>query len=127
MTDVNIIWTHALAALLAVVSGGILLYGKKGTPWHKRLGWLWVVIMMVVACSGFFIRELREDGSMSWIHVLSVWTIVSLVLAVVAVKYHHVTLHKYVMIATFVGLTTAGLFSLLPDRFFGTIFLAASL
>ena len=32
---------HAVAAMLAVLLGGIQLAGKKGGMWHRSLGYLW--------------------------------------------------------------------------------------
>ena len=40
---------HAIAAMVAVILGGIRLYMKKGGAIHKLLGRLWVGLMLVVS------------------------------------------------------------------------------
>ena len=40
---------HLVAVVPAVVIGVVQLASKKGTPRHRRLGWIWVASMIVVA------------------------------------------------------------------------------
>jgi uncharacterized membrane protein len=74
--------SHALAALAAVVLGGWQLTMQKGTRHHRALGWIWVGLMAYVAGSSFLISELRLWGAFGPIHLLSAWTLGSLVMAV---------------------------------------------
>ena len=90
---------HALAALLAVILGGIQLAMKKGTRLHKALGWIWTVIMAVVAITSFFIHEIKLWGQYSPIHLLSLWTLISLGLAIYFAKIGKIKRHKQVMVA----------------------------
>ena len=108
---------HAVAAMLAVVLGGIQLAGKKGGMWHRSLGYLWVGLMMIVSFSSFFIHEIRLWGAFSPIHLLSLWTIFSVGLAIYFVKVGKIKRHKQVMIALYVfALLLTGAFTLLPGR-----------
>lgn len=50
---------HALAAISAVILGGVQLSMKKGGLFHKQLGRVWVGLMLVVSFSSFFIHELK--------------------------------------------------------------------
>ena len=50
---------HAIAALAAMVLGGLQLWGPKGTRNHRTLGHIWVGLMAIVAFSGFFIHVLK--------------------------------------------------------------------
>ncbi len=68
--------THALAAMLAVILGGLQLASTKGTTQHRMLGWIWVLLMAYVSISSFFISELKLWGAFSPIHLLSAWTAV---------------------------------------------------
>ena len=61
---------HALAAMAAFAIGVAQLSAPKGTPRHRAVGWLWVLLMLVVAVSAFFIHTIRLWGrgapSISW-------------------------------------------------------------
>ena len=82
LSQVMPIPSHALAAMASVVLGGAQLASAKGTARHRALGWAWVGLMTFVAISSFFISELRLWGAFSPIHLLSIWTLFSLVMAV---------------------------------------------
>ena len=81
---------HAIAALVAMVLGGLQLWGPKGTRNHRTLGYIWVGLMAIVAFSGFFIHVLKLFGPFSPIHLLSVLTLASLWYAIRAARrgYH---------------------------------------
>ena len=108
--------SHILLAVFAVFFGLKNLISKKGDKTHKVIGWIWVLLMLYVSISSFWIKELN-DGTYSWIHLLSVWVIISLTLAIYFIKKGKLILHKIFMIGTFIGLSVAGLFTLLPGRF----------
>ena len=111
-----VIVTHAVMAGLALVVGGAVLARRKGTPSHRLLGWVWVVLMASVASLSFAIRF---DG-FSWIHGLSVYTLLSLVFGVAHARRRQVQAHRITMISIFVGaLVITGLFTLLPQRLIG--------
>lgn len=57
---------HVAAVLPAVPLGGWLLLARKGTKAHKRLGKVWLVLMLVTATSAIFIQT---SGGFSWIHL----------------------------------------------------------
>ena len=81
---------HAIAALVAMVLGGLQLWGLKGTRNHRTLGYIWVGLMAIVAFSGFFIHVLKLFGPFSPIYLLSVLTLASLWYAIRAARrgYH---------------------------------------
>ena len=108
---------HAIAAMVAIILGGIQLYMKKGGMLHKILGRLWVGLMLIVSISSFFIHEIKLWGLYSPIHLLSIWTIFSLGLAIYFVRIGNIKRHKQVMIALYVfALILTGFFTLLPGR-----------
>ncbi|SDF97626.1 Uncharacterized membrane protein [Limimonas halophila] len=111
------IQVHAFAAILAFVAGLVQLAGPKGTVPHRVLGWGWVIAMLVVAGSSFWIHELRVVGRWSPIHLLSILTLATLPLAVLAAHRHRVDRHKRAMVSLFVGaLVIAGIFTFVPGR-----------
>lgn len=112
-----VIVLHTSAAALAVVLGAWLLWARKGHRAHRIGGWIWVACMATVAGISFAIR--RPDG-FSWIHGLSVFTLVTLATGVAAARAHRVRAHRSNMIALYVGaLVITGLFTLLPGRLIG--------
>jgi uncharacterized membrane protein len=111
-----VIGLHLAAALLSLVVGAVLLAREKGTPSHKRLGRLWVALMLVVALSSFWILEIRDGAGFSVIHLLSAWTLVSLAFAVYFIRRGNVRAHKGFMVGTLLGLAGAGMGALAPGR-----------
>lgn len=108
---------HAFAAMTAFALGVVQLAAPKGTLPHRTLGWIWVVLMLVVSVSAFFIHELRLWGPWSPIHLLAIFTLVMLPVAVWAAHRHEVNRHRRTMIGIFVGaLVIAGLFTFVPGR-----------
>jgi uncharacterized membrane protein len=110
------ILVHVFAALGAVVIGGAMLALKKGTPVHRLFGRTWVVLMLTTALVSFGIRT---SGHFSWIHLLSVGTLLGLGASVYAVAHGRIHAHRRGMTATYIGLVVAGIFTLLPGRRLG--------
>ena len=111
-----VIVAHAAMAGAALLVGGAVLVRRKGTPSHRVLGWAWVVLMASVASISFTIRF----NGFSWIHGLSVCTLVALVFGVAHARRRNVQAHRITMISIFVGaLVITGLFTLLPQRLLG--------
>jgi uncharacterized membrane protein len=108
---------HAFTAMAAFALGAVQLSAPKGTLPHRTAGWIWVALMVIVAVSSFFIHDLRIWDAWSPIHLLSVFTLAMLPLAVMHARRHRVDRHRRAMIAIFVGaLVIAGLFTLAPGR-----------
>ncbi len=112
------IQVHAVAALLSLGVGGAVLSARKGTSIHKAAGWAWIVLMTATAVSSFWILEIRQN-SFSPIHLLSIFTLVSLALAVWWRRKGNITGHARAMQGAFFGLLGAGLFTILPGRIIG--------
>jgi uncharacterized membrane protein len=108
---------HALAAMAAFAIGVAQLGAPKGTPRHRAVGWLWVLLVLVVAVSAFFIHTIRLWGPWSPIHLLAIFTLVMLPIAVLHAHRHHVAQHRTAMISIFLGaLVIAGIFTFYPGR-----------
>lgn len=102
-----LIAAHATTALVCLLLGGYqLLRRTKGDRSHRLTGWIWVAGMTFVSTSSFAVRELR-DGRLSLLHVLSVVTLVSLVMGVVAVRRRNITRHRASMRGSWFGLVGA--------------------
>jgi uncharacterized membrane protein len=108
---------HALAAMAAFVLGVVQFAAPKGTLPHRTIGAIWVALMVTVAVSSFWIHQLRLVGPWSPIHLLSIFTLLMLPLAVWKAHTHQVAAHRRAMIFLFSGaLVVAGLFTLVPGR-----------
>ena len=108
---------HAFAAMAAFALGLVQFAAPKGTLPHRTIGWIWVVLMAVVAISALWIHEIRLVGPFSPIHLLSIFVPVMLVLAIRYARRHNVSGHRKAMMSIFFGaLIVAGLFTLLPGR-----------
>ena len=109
--------SHALLASLAVLLGGLQLSRAKGTAEHRILGWIWVALMAYVAASSFLISEIKMWGAYSPIHLLSAWTLISLVMAIFHARRGNIRQHKIWMVLLYVlALLITGLFTLWPGR-----------
>jgi uncharacterized membrane protein len=112
-----VIQVHAFAAMAAFALGIVQFAAPKGTIPHRAVGWLWVMLMTAVAVSAFFIHEIRMWGPWSPIHLLAIFTLTMLPLAVLHARKHRVKDHRGAMISIFIGgLVVAGAFTFLPGR-----------
>lgn len=118
-----IILAHLAGAVTALVLGAAQLASPKGTPSHRARGYAWVTLMLGVSLSSFWIMEIREGAGWSLIHLLSVWTLISLGVALWAIRRGNVRLHRGFMVGTFLGLIGAGLGAFAPDRLLNHWFL----
>lgn len=108
---------HVYAALLAFVTGAWVLWRRKGNSSHKRWGKVWVVLMVITASTSFFINEIRLLGPFSPIHLISLWTMIALYLAIKQVRLGNIESHKRSMKATFIGaMGIAGALAFAPGR-----------
>ena len=90
---------HCVAAMACYSWWCAILY-EKGRI-HKLIGRTWIGLMVVVSVSSFFIHKIELWGAYSPIHLLSVWTIFSLGLAIYYVRVGNIKRHKQVMIALY--------------------------
>ncbi|HEY0844199.1 MAG TPA: DUF2306 domain-containing protein [Noviherbaspirillum sp.] len=113
-----LIIVHIATATGALVFGGATLAMRKGTPTHRVFGRLWVALMVATALVSFGIQS---RGHFSWIHLLSVGTLVGLAASIFAVIRGNISAHRRGMAGTYIGLAIAGAFTLLPGRRLGDL------
>jgi uncharacterized membrane protein len=112
-----IVQWHIAGALVALAPGTAVLFMRKGTRIHRRIGWFWV--------GAFWWRSHRSGspafrpGQFSLIHLLSILTLVTLPFAIWARRVGRITSHRAAMISLYVSLVAAGAFTLLPNRLIG--------
>lgn len=111
----------AIQAHLAAVTGALVLgtwnmIGAKGTAAHRLRGRLFLLLMIVAALSSFGIHALNR-GSLSFLHVLSSFTLVMVPLGWWSARTGHLTTHRWTMIGLYFGaLWIPGVLTLLPGR-----------
>jgi len=113
---------HLATALVALLVGLAILARTKGTAAHKALGRVWVGAIAVTALVSFAIRG---DGDFSWIHALSVWSLISIAMGIAAIRRGNVRGHRVWMLSLYAGTAVAGAFTLLPSRLLGKFFFGA--
>jgi uncharacterized membrane protein len=103
--------------MAAFALGIVQLAAPKGTLPHRTIGFIWVALMAVIAVSAFFIHKIRLWGPWSPIHLLAIFTLIILPLAVWRAHTHAVRAHRNSMLGLFFGaLVIAGLFTFVPGR-----------
>jgi uncharacterized membrane protein len=104
----------ALAAILAI------LVLPKGRVTHRWLGRLAAGALVLSALSSFGIQA---RGHFSWLHTLSVVTLLNVAWAVWSIRQGRVAAHKRAMMAGAGGLFVAGLFATFaPGRYLYGVF-----
>ena len=101
-----LIAAHASGALLALVLGAVMVFRRKGDHAHRRIGRVWMALMYWVVLSSFGITRL-DPGHFSWIHLLSVWTFISLTVAWRAARRGDVQQHRGWVLGSYGGLLGA--------------------
>ncbi|MGI8843529.1 MAG: DUF2306 domain-containing protein [Gemmatimonadaceae bacterium] len=51
-------WFHTATAVAALASGAAVLIRRKGTRWHRRAGWTYVVSMILLNVTALMIYRL---------------------------------------------------------------------
>jgi uncharacterized membrane protein len=108
---------HLAATLTALPLGGFVLWRRKGDAGHKLLGRAWALLMLAAAISSYWLRTIT--GGFSFIHLLSVLTIVSVPLGIYYARRGNIPAHLKTMRGLYIGLCVAGLFALSPSRTVG--------
>jgi uncharacterized membrane protein len=107
---------HLWTVIPAIPLGGYVMLARKGTVRHRLLGRLWMALMLVTAGSTVFIRNLN-NGQFSWIHLLTLLTMIALPLAILSARQHRIADHRRHMLVFYSGsMLIAGFFTLLPGR-----------
>ena len=108
---------HAFPALAAFALGLVQLAAPKGTLPHRAMGWIWIVLMSLVAISSFFIHTICTVGPFSIIHLLSIVTLAILPIGVMRARRRDIRGHRRSMQLLFLGaLLVAGVFTFMPGR-----------
>jgi uncharacterized membrane protein len=130
MTLTPLIAVHMTAALLAIATGPVALWARRGRQQHPRLhrafGYAWVTLMVITAVSALFIRDfsLPNVAGYTPIHILVPVTLAGLFGAFWMLARGNVEGHRRIMQRLYIGAClVAGAFTLLPQRYLGRLVL----
>ncbi len=107
---------HIGTVLPALPLGAYVLLRRKGGRLHRVLGRIWAGMMVTTAISSFWLGE----KGLSFIHIFSVMTLISVPLAIFWIRRGNVERHRRTMTNVYIGLVVAGLFSFAPGRLLET-------
>ncbi|HSV36339.1 MAG TPA: DUF6622 family protein [Ramlibacter sp.] len=123
-----LIAVHATAALLALVTGPVALWARRGGAHrprlHRAFGYAWVTLMVVTAVSAFFIRggNLPNIDGLGPVHLLIPMVFLGLFRAFQHLARGNIRGHrKLMLILYFSACVGAGVFTLLPGRLLGEL------
>lgn len=51
---------HLISSIIALITGSLVLLMKKGTIWHKRIGYIYLVSMVLLLLTAFMIYRLFD-------------------------------------------------------------------
>lgn len=108
-----VITLHAVSALVVLLLGPLQILRRRRDRAHRILGGVWAAAMVVTCLSSF---GMIDDG-LSWLHGLSVWTLVCLAAAIVGIRSGSVEVHRGFMVGSYLGTLIAFAFAaLVPVR-----------
>ena len=103
----NIGWFHFILAVLAMLTGTIVLLNKKGTLFHKRTGYVYVVSMLLMNISSFFIMNFNGFSIFHFFAIVSLVAIIGGMVPTIKKKKNWFGYHFYFMSWSVVGLYCA--------------------
>ena len=117
---------HVATVLPAFVIGTWqIFFSRKGAPFHRALGFVYLGLMTVTAISTLFIHALMPNSpffGMSPIHLFVPLTLFGVVGALRGAWTHNVAAHRGAMIGVYVGgILIAGTLAFLPGRLMHTV------
>jgi uncharacterized membrane protein len=120
MTYLQLAYLHLATILPAFAIGSWLLLNRKGSSGHKRLGRLYMVLMLATACITLFMpAEVGPQllGHFGFIHGFSLLTLACVPLAYHAARRGNVRRHMASMLGLYIGgILIAGAFALASGR-----------
>jgi uncharacterized membrane protein len=126
MTYDVLMFIHLATVIPAFFLGTILLFLKKGTVLHRKLGKIYMLIMLITATITLGMpaqvgpRFLDHFG---WIHSFSFLTLYTVPTAYFAIRKGRVKAHQRKMILLYFGaIIIAGGFTFFPGRYLHTLF-----
>lgn len=120
MTYEQLSWLHLATIVPAFLLGTFLLLRRKGTPTHKLLGRVYLLLMIATGLTTLFMPAQvgpRFLGHFGFIHLFSLLALYSAPSAYLAARRGDLKSHRGSMIGLYVGgILIAGAFAFSPGR-----------
>jgi uncharacterized membrane protein len=114
-----LIWLHLFSVAVSLALTPLVLWRRRGDGRHRRLGYVWVGALVLASVSSLGIREIN-DGQLSWIHFLTLFTLTMLVRMVAAARRKDHVQHRAAIRGLVLGaLLIAGFFTFPFNRLLG--------
>lgn len=100
----------------------LLFLSKKGSPLHRKVGWVYLTLMTITAVAAAFVQSLHP-GHFSWIHIFVPLTLWGVFAAIWRIRKGDVKGHQRAMLGVyFGGLIIAGALTFYPGRLMYRLF-----
>jgi uncharacterized membrane protein len=104
----------------ALIGTWLIFFSRKGAPFHRALGYTYLVLMTITAVSTLWVHQLMPNGpflGFSPIHLLIPLVLVGVYNAIQGARTHNVMRHRAAMLSVYIGgILIAGGFTLFPGR-----------
>jgi uncharacterized membrane protein len=123
-----LVWLHLGTVLFAMALAPVMLLRRKGTRWHRRLGYVWMSAMLGTAVISLFFKSSATrpnslgvfTGDISPIHLISVYVLLMGPLVIARARQHDRVRHERAVRGLVIGaLLVAGVFTLPFGRMLG--------
>ncbi len=112
----TLIYLHIATILPVLILGPFVIFRTPKDKVHKILGKIWA-LLMITSCLLTF--GVRHNGGFSWLHGLSLYTLYSVISALLSIRKKQIHRHKQSMIGSYIGTVIAFIFAMTPDRLLG--------
>lgn len=123
-TYLPLAYAHLATILPAFAIGTYLMIRRKGTPLHRLLGKIYMVLMLITAVITLFMPAVvgpKLLNHFGFIHLFSFLVLYSVPQAYFAAGRHDIKTHKGAMIGLYIGgMLIAGTFAFMPGRLLNT-------
>ena len=96
-----------------------IFLSRKGEPFHRALGYLYLVLMTITSLAALLVDSLNPAGPLGFspIHLFVPLTLFGIVGALRGAWTHNIPMHKRSMIGVYIGgILIAGSLAFLPGR-----------
>jgi len=100
-------YLHLLFSIISMITGLIVILNTKGTKFHKRVGYVYVVNMLLLNISSFFISNFNGFSIFHFFAIVSLITILAGMYPVLKRSKNWLQKHYYFMAWSVVGLYCA--------------------
>jgi uncharacterized membrane protein len=119
-------YLHLFTIVPCVFMGAYLLIVSKGTKFHRLIGKVYMVLMLITATITLFMQAKVGPqflGHFGYLHLFSILTLYSVPTAYLAIRKGQVKKHKRKMVLLYFGaIVIAGGFTFVPGRFMYELF-----